>query len=122
MQVGTISWGMACGDPFFPGVATRIASHYESFIRPWVCRLDEHALPSFNCTGIALDSVQSESVQPQPIATGTVRLWIVLYMDCWPEEVAWTLELVQQSGEKEIVAGRKKGNNNNWDDTVAEYF
>mmetsp|Transcript_45203 Transcript_45203/g.109391 ORF Transcript_45203/g.109391 Transcript_45203/m.109391 type:complete len:356 (+) Transcript_45203:52-1119(+) len=109
MQVGTTSWGMGCGDPNFPGVSTRIGSHYESFIRPWVCRLDEHALPSFNCTGIALDSVTSESKTPQEIASGMVRLWIVIYMDCWPEEVAWTLELVQESGEKEIVAGRKKG-------------
>mmetsp|Transcript_45204 Transcript_45204/g.109394 ORF Transcript_45204/g.109394 Transcript_45204/m.109394 type:complete len:551 (+) Transcript_45204:52-1704(+) len=122
MQVGTTSWGMGCGDPNFPGVSTRIGSHYESFIRPWVCRLDEHALPSFNCTGIALDSVTSESKTPQEIASGMVRLWIVIYMDCWPEEVAWTLELVQESGEKEIVAGRKKGNNNDWADTVSEYF
>eukprot|EP00980_Cylindrotheca_fusiformis_P014894 scaffold4061_cov108-Cylindrotheca_fusiformis.AAC.22 len=54
VQVGVTSWGLACGDPVFPGVSSRIDDlSFESFIRPTVCHLDEDAPGDFACEDLS---------------------------------------------------------------------
>lgn len=78
-QVGLTSWGHPekCGHPSFPSVSSSVGFHYESFIRPWTCRLDEAAPSDFDCASLNLPKYE-QTPTPIPIPADKIRLWVVL--------------------------------------------
>jgi trypsin len=120
-QVAVISWGMACGDPIFPGVSSRISYNYEKFIRPHICSIEGDSAPSsFLCDTFSgnLPDLNLSLETPPAVPEGKIRFWIVLYMDCWPDDISWWL---QKENVETIIAHREVNQFNDWQDIVVEY-
>jgi hypothetical protein len=122
-QVGLVAWGKECGSTFFPGVFTSVGYHYESFIRPWVCRLDSDLAPTdFDCAALTLDEY-NHPISRFPIPSGKIRLWVVLYMDCWPDEISWEVYTgeVYNGNDETIISSRGYDEYSDYQDTVVKH-
>jgi hypothetical protein len=83
IQVGIVSWGTDCGQPFYPGVFSRVSWGYE-WIRSQVCQLSTDPPDSFLC--------ENEFVSSAPVAAPVqVEVLIWIQLDEYPTETGWSM-------------------------------
>lgn len=85
VQMGIVSWGVACGDSDFAGVYSRISEHYD-WIRDNVCEMSDNPPQYMNCP-----------IKPYPpgrIDSPPVEITITIKFDEYRGESGWLLESI----------------------------
>ena len=83
--MGIVSWGLQCGDEDFPGVYSRVGTHFD-WIRDQVCELSDSPPSYFNCP--------AKPYPPGSPYDPIVDLTVTLRFDDYRSETAWLLESI----------------------------
>jgi len=85
VQMGIVSWGVSCGNPYFAGVYSRISEHYD-WIRDNVCEMSDKPPQYMNCP-----------IKPYPpgrMDSPPVEITITMKFDGYRGESGWLLESI----------------------------
>jgi hypothetical protein len=97
VQVGHVSWGLACAESAFPGVYAR-TSYGFAWIAATLCAISSHPPSEFNCQDNTSTFSPAPSGPPSPPTftpaptTSQLQVTVVIYLDDFPTETGWSIE------------------------------